>query len=339
MKLFFKARCFLYTLLFTLAIGQPSLVFAAEAPDADEVLMLEESSYLELEENSYDLELQDGVIPRVIGGKDGDLVFTPLVPCRLLDTRFGTGNFAGPIADLTTISIQTNINDFSAQGGNAGPCGMPTDTDASAIVIIVTAVEPPNTGHLRVFPFSAPFPNASVVNFIPNQDIANNTIVPQCIGCDSDISIFVATQANVIVDVIGYFNPPVVSKESQTTFSEGPAEATGTGSITIVQKSITVPGPGRIVAIGSSEAFCDSCVVGTADGFMNITTSSSGNASTSPRSFFRLVPNASNSVTRTLEFMAPSSGEYTFYLRGARSAGSAQIGFYRGQLQLMYFPN
>lgn len=322
----------MYTLLCTLAIGQPSLVFAAEAPDAGEVMILEESG--------YDLELEDGVVPRVIGGKDGDLVFTPLVPCRLLDTRFGTGNFAGPIADLTTISIETNLNDFTAQGGNAGPCGMPTDTDASAIVIIVTAVEPPNTGNLRVFPFSAPFPNASVVNFIPDQDIANNTVVPQCIGCASDISIFVASQANVIVDVIGYFNPPVVSKESQTTFKEGPAVATGTSSITIVEKSITVPGPGRIVAIGSSEAFCDSCAgSATADGYMNITTSSSANASQSPRSFFRLVTSASNSVTRTLEFMAPSAGEYTFYLRGARQDGSAQIGFYRGQLQLMYFPN
>ena len=137
-----------------------------------------------------------------------DLVFTSLVPCRLLDTRFGSGEFAGPIGDATTISIQTNISDFSAQGGIAESCGMPTDMDASAIMVIVTAVEPPNTGNVRVFPFSAPVPNASVVNFVPGQDIANNTVVPQCIDCDSDISIFVATTANVIVDVIGYFDKP-----------------------------------------------------------------------------------------------------------------------------------
>ena len=112
-----------------------------------------------------------------------DLVFTSLVPCRLLDTRFGSGEFAGPIGDETTISILTNLNDFSAQGGIAESCGMPTDMDASAIMVIVTAVEPPNTGNLRVFPFNAPIPNASVVNFVPGQAIANNTVVPQCIGC------------------------------------------------------------------------------------------------------------------------------------------------------------
>ena len=278
-------------------------------------------------------------VPRVIGSPSGDLVFTPLVPCRLLDTRFGTGAFAGPIADLTTLSIQTNIADFSAQGGSSSPCGMPTATDASAIVVIVTAVNPPKTGHLRVFPFSAPFPNASVVNFVPGQDIANNTIVPQCIGCGSDISIFVATQADVIVDVIGYFDPPVLSTESQTAFTEGPVVATGTNSVTVINRSITVPGPGRIVAIGNADVFCDTCVVGTADGFMNVTTSNSANADASPRSFFRLVPSATNSVTRTLEFKAPSAGNYKFYIRGRRDSGSKQIGFYRGQLQLMYFPD
>ncbi len=140
----------------------------------------------------------------------GDLVFTPLIPCRILDTRFGSDAFAGPIGDSTTISIQTNISDFSAQGGSSEPCGLPTNIDMPAIMINVTAVEPPNTGHLRVYPFAASLPNASVVNFVPGQDIANNTVIPQCIGCDSDISIFVASTANVIVDVIGYYNRPTV---------------------------------------------------------------------------------------------------------------------------------
>ena len=332
MKNYKNTHCFLLTILITLVFSRATLVYAAEAPDAGLIEAAERSS--------YDQTIDDPIIPRVIGSNTGDLVFTPLVPCRILDTRSGSGVFAGPIDDFTTMSIQTNISDFSAQGGISGPCGMPTETDASAIVIIITAVEPPNTGHLRVFPFSAPFPNASVVNFVPGQDTANNTIVPQCIGCDNDISIFVATEADVVVDVIGYFNPPVVSNESQTTFKEGPAVATGTSNVTIVSKSITVPGPGRIVAIGNAEAFCDSCAgSATADGFMNITTSDSADASTPPRSFFRLVTSASNSTTRTLEFIAPSSGTYTFFLRGRRTAGSAQIGFYRGQLQLMYFPN
>lgn len=45
------------------------------------------------------------------------LLFTPLLPCRILDTRFGSEAFEGPIGGLSTISIQTNLSDFSAQGG------------------------------------------------------------------------------------------------------------------------------------------------------------------------------------------------------------------------------
>lgn len=77
-------------------------------------------------------------------------------------------------------------------------------------MINVTAVGPLNTGHLRVFPFGAPLPNASVLNFVPGQDIANSTVFAQCIDCDSDISIFVRTTADLIVDLIGYFEKPTL---------------------------------------------------------------------------------------------------------------------------------
>jgi hypothetical protein len=150
-----------------------------------------------------------------------NLVFTPLVPCRILDTRTGQGNFLGPIAGNHTISIQTNLSDFTAQGGNDKSCGMPTGIDAAAIMLNVVAVSPPGGGNLRVYPFNEALPNASTVNFVPGQTIANNTVVGQCINCNADVSIFVATQADVIVDVVGYFDKPSISYKIGDTGPQG----------------------------------------------------------------------------------------------------------------------
>ncbi|HVR69435.1 MAG TPA: hypothetical protein VMT87_01210 [Vicinamibacteria bacterium] len=153
------------------------------------------------------------ITPQALGDKSDDLDFTALNPCRVMDTRLGSGGFAGPRASGSTTTISTrSTTEITAQGGNPAGCPMPS-VDAGAVAYTITVVDYTGNGFVTVFPFSATRPNASTLNFGPGSaptPIANSSIVQQCVNCGtaSDISIYVeGASTNVIVDVIGFFDP------------------------------------------------------------------------------------------------------------------------------------
>ncbi len=145
------------------------------------------------------------VAPNVLGDGATDLVYFPLTPCRILDTRTATGNWAGPLAAASTTAVNHNW-DMAAQGGNPAGCGVPVDP--AAIAATVTVVTPAGQGHLKVFPVLGTEPNASVINYasVPGLNLANTTIIPLCQLCGTDFNIKVGVSAtHVLVDVVGYF--------------------------------------------------------------------------------------------------------------------------------------
>lgn len=153
------------------------------------------------------------VEPYVLGDGATDLVYFPLTPCRILDTRTGTGIWAGPLAAGSTTYVNVNF-DMVAQGGNAAGCGVPSDP--AAIAATVTVVTPAGQGHLKVFPYMGTEPNASVINYasVAGLNLANTTIFPLCQLCGPDFNIKAAVAAtHVLVDVVGYFwNPSIGAK-------------------------------------------------------------------------------------------------------------------------------
>src|SRR5712692_3734912 len=58
--------------------------------------------------------------PNVLGDNNRDLVYFPVTPCRLVDTRLA----GGPIAAGFTRSFVMN-GSLTGQGGNASGCGIP----------------------------------------------------------------------------------------------------------------------------------------------------------------------------------------------------------------------
>ncbi len=153
------------------------------------------------------------VSPCVLGDGATDLVYFPLTQCRILDTRTGTGTWAGPLAPASTTAGNVNFALF-AQGGNAAGCDVPTDP--TAIAATVTALTPAGQGHLKIFPFLGTEPNASVINYasVAGLNLANTTIFRLCQLCGEDFNIKVAVSAtHVLVDVVGYFwNPSIGGK-------------------------------------------------------------------------------------------------------------------------------
>src|SRR5258706_3819739 len=85
--------------------------------------------------------------PLNLGDSQADLVYTPVTPCRIIDTRLA----GGPIAGGTTRSFRVTGTDLSAQGGSATGCGIPSGP-ATAAVINFVAVKTPAARALSISP-------------------------------------------------------------------------------------------------------------------------------------------------------------------------------------------
>ncbi|WP_157535779.1 hypothetical protein [Kitasatospora mediocidica] len=122
--------------------------------------------------------------------------YTSLTPTRIVDTRDGTGTgSAAQVPGLGAISAQV-----------AGNAGVPA-SGATAVALNVTVTNPRSDGFLTAFPDGQATPNASNVNYLAGQTIANSVVVP--IGADGKIDIHNGggLGADVVIDVVGYYSP------------------------------------------------------------------------------------------------------------------------------------
>lgn len=160
-----------------------------------------------------------------LGQVDADLVYTPIQPCRIVDTRL-TG--AGPIAANTTRDFRaTATADFSSQGGSATDCGT-MSINASAVALNVTAVFPDLAGYATVFPFGSTQPLASSVNYTAGAIVNNGIIskIPNPLAA-SDFTIYSYAGADYVVDIVGYFAAPVATALECTAVSTNTQVAAG----------------------------------------------------------------------------------------------------------------
>ena len=126
--------------------------------------------------------------------------YTPGGPCRLLDTRTGTGTCLhaptitkAPLGPTGVLSIK--VTDVA---------GIPEN--ATAVVLNVTAVNATQPTFVTVWPDGGPPPLASNLNVAGTFATPNLVVVP--IGADGSID-FYNDQGNVnlVADVAGYFSP------------------------------------------------------------------------------------------------------------------------------------
>ncbi len=179
-----------------------SLQAAAKATDIDAALAL----------------LAGGGVPVAskLGGIPGktditvqsNLVYTMLAtPCRIVDTR----TVARPLLAGESRGFGFGYGFMSAQGGASSGCGIPAE--ASAIAFNVTAVGPTGAGYLTVYPYGTYRPTASSLNYRAG-DIVGNEIIARQARDDvqtalPSFSIYSYAETHVVVDVSGYFAPPI----------------------------------------------------------------------------------------------------------------------------------
>ena len=117
----------------------------------------------------------------------------PVTPTRKLDTREGNG---GPQAKFPAGTEETVYV--------LGAGGVPAK-DVTAVVMNVTVTDPTNAGFVTVWPTGEAKPNASSLNFVPNQTVPN--LVMSKIGANGRVSMEVSDgSAHLLADVVGYFS-------------------------------------------------------------------------------------------------------------------------------------
>ena len=195
----------------------------------------------------------DGVVTNALGSVAADLVFTPVTPCRVIDTRTSA---AGPlVAGVDQSFLVRSAGGFASQGGSAADCGIPAS--ASAVEMNFVAVAPAGPGDLRVVAFPGTLPDASVLNYanLPGLNIANGIAQPVCINgavpCAKDITVHAdVSDTHLVVDVVGYFKPPV--RPTTITLSDGAGSTASTTAVTIASMFADLLGRGytkaRLVA-------------------------------------------------------------------------------------------
>jgi hypothetical protein len=147
-------------------------------------------------------------VAQKLGDTTGDLVFTAVTPCRILDTRVA-GGAIGANSSRAFLGLAVNAGaNFSSQGGSATNCNVAA-VGASAIVINVTAVTPSGAGFATVYKSGESRPLAASVNYTAGAIVNNSVVVgvPNPLAI-TDFIIYTFAQADYVVDIVGYFSPP-----------------------------------------------------------------------------------------------------------------------------------
>jgi hypothetical protein len=156
---------------------------------------------------------------KAVGDAGRDVSYTPVTPCRLIDTRGGVAAVyaaAGPFAP-------NEIRSYAVQGGN-GVClsQLPVGLNPAAIQIQVFGM-PTTTasGDIEILPQGSAFGSTATMVYIgsiPFNTVSTNAKVNLA---SNQISVQVrGGGANIAVDVVGYFKAPILLPVNNSLHSE-----------------------------------------------------------------------------------------------------------------------
>jgi Protein of unknown function (DUF1566) len=142
------------------------------------------------------------VVP--LGMMGADLVYTPVTPCRIMDTR---SSAAGIMAAGSQRGFSGWNGNYTAQGGSASNCGLPFSYNNAALVVNFTVVSPTTAGYITAYPGnSATVPVAATLNFNAGDVKGNNTVLKlNQTGTGADFGIYTTSATHIVADVVGYF--------------------------------------------------------------------------------------------------------------------------------------
>ena len=150
------------------------------------------------------LESTDTININVLKNAANALFYTPVTPCRIVDTR-NTGGMIGAYSGRD-FHVYGPGSTISAQGGNAAGCAAPLGEPQAAHINMV-AVDPSGKGNLQAFPKGAGPGAGMTVNYNAiDTNLANAGSVKTSFNTGTDITVYSGvSDAHTVIDVLGYY--------------------------------------------------------------------------------------------------------------------------------------
>ncbi len=146
-----------------------------------------------------------------IGSAGSDLVFTPVTPCRIFDTRTSQGGTGSIVAGGIKQFAVRDVASFASQGGTSTNCNLNASVNTAAIAVYLTVVTPATAGWITAYPSNATLPLAATVNFKAGDVLGNTTIVGVSQTSSPSLAIYSSSLVDVVGDVVGYYSKPVAT--------------------------------------------------------------------------------------------------------------------------------
>jgi hypothetical protein len=150
-----------------------------------------------------------------IGSLSSDLVFTPVTPCRIVDTRNAP---AGPVPAGATRVFKAWAASYTAQGGSGTDCGLLQSNDIAALALNLLVIVPAGEGFIKAWPVGVAQPNASTLNYKANDVLANSAVL-KVSQTTSEWNLYTVSTTHFAADVVGYYSKPVATALNCTTVS------------------------------------------------------------------------------------------------------------------------
>jgi hypothetical protein len=150
---------------------------------------------------------------KALGELARDLLYTPVTPCRIADSRSGSvGGLTNPLMGGALYSLPGNRASGGAYidwGGSTTDCGLST-TEISALVLVINYLRPNSDAYLGMSDQnSLPTVLANAAGAFTNNQYSSNTyVVPQTTSKTIYFALPVTVTVNVTIEVVGYFTPP-----------------------------------------------------------------------------------------------------------------------------------
>ncbi|HLX27867.1 MAG TPA: hypothetical protein VKV24_05190 [Casimicrobiaceae bacterium] len=178
-----------------------------------------------------------GVTEKALGDTSDDVVYTPVTPCRLVETRgtftavyWGDGTPAHNPSPYSANEIRT----YTIQSGNGVCVSQLAGVHPSAVQLQVFGIPVSGSGDIEILPQGSTFGSTATLVYLASIPFTSASTTASVNTANNEISVQVRRgSAHVAIDLVGYFAPPNGGFVTSVTGGTGIA-LTGTASDPVV---------------------------------------------------------------------------------------------------------
>lgn len=204
------------------------------------------------------------VTTKLLGSTTDDLVFVPVTPCRIFDTRL----VGGAITSGTTRDLDiTSVTDYSVQGGAAGDCGGIGAVSFAAAAINLTVVSPAGQGFITAHPYLVTRPLAASMVYVGGDLLSNLSIVRlDQTAAIPELSVYASNTTHLVGDIVGYYAAPQATALGCTTVSSAATNVAAGAymSLPVINCPATYTPTALSISAGENVLVADSYTAGQA---------------------------------------------------------------------------